>query len=119
MDITLATDEQWELALDRTLLDADEYANWLAGECFQRQVDESTADRLVRWLVLDRPVNVGDFDVATINYVILTGPFSVVPKATLLLRKAYEAEMQDVVEGRGSKWYRRIGDIDWLLRGWQ
>jgi hypothetical protein len=99
MDITLATDKQWEQALDLALLDADEYANWLYGECYQHKVDESTADRLIRWLVLDRPVNVGDFDVATINYVILTGPSSVVHRAIFLLRKAYEAEMQDVVEG--------------------
>jgi hypothetical protein len=27
-------------------------------------------------------------------------------------------KMQDVVEGGGSKWYRRIGNIDWLVRQW-
>ena len=99
MDINDATEMQWEQAIDRTLLDADEYANWLYGECYQHKVDESTADRLIRWLVLDRPVVVGDFDVATVNYVVLTGPPSVVPKAIFLLRKAYEAELTDVVEG--------------------
>jgi hypothetical protein len=27
--------------------------------------------------------------------------------------------MEDVFAGRGHKWYRRIGNIDWLRKAWQ
>ena len=28
-------------------------------------------------------------------------------------------KMEDVFAGRGHKWYRRIGNIDWLRKAWQ
>ena len=32
---------------------------------------------------------------------------------------AGEPKMSDVLAGRGHKWYRRIGNVDWLRREWQ
>lgn len=42
-----------------------------------------------------------------------------IPKGASIVVFAGNLKMQDVVEGRGGKWYRRIGNIDWLLGAWQ
>ncbi|MEK0428766.1 MAG: hypothetical protein RL001_1293 [Pseudomonadota bacterium] len=42
-----------------------------------------------------------------------------IPKRAKIVVFAGNLKMQDVVEGRGSTWYRRIGNIDWLLREWR
>jgi hypothetical protein len=43
----------------------------------------------------------------------------IIPKGACIVVFAGNLKMQDVVEGKGGKWYRRIGNIDWLLREWR
>lgn len=40
------------------------------------------------------------------------------PDARIVLF-AGSPKMADVLAGRGGRWYRRIGDIDWLRRAWE
>ncbi len=40
------------------------------------------------------------------------------PDARIVLF-AGNPKMSDVLAGKGGKWYRRIGNIDWLKRAWQ
>lgn len=42
-----------------------------------------------------------------------------VPPGTKIVVFAGEPKMSDVLAGRGHKWYRRIGNVDWLRRAWQ
>jgi len=42
-----------------------------------------------------------------------------IPTEAKIVVFAGNLKMQDVVEGRGSKWYRRIGDVAWLKNSWQ
>jgi len=42
-----------------------------------------------------------------------------IPKGAKIVVFAGNLKMQDVVEGKGSKWYRRIGTIDWLIKLWR
>lgn len=41
------------------------------------------------------------------------------PDGAKIVLFAGEPKMADVFAGRGHKWYRRIGRIDWLRRAWQ
>lgn len=41
------------------------------------------------------------------------------PPGARIVLFAGAPKMADVFAGRGGKWYRRIGDIDWLRRAWQ
>lgn len=40
------------------------------------------------------------------------------PEGARIVLFAGSPKMGDVLAGRGSKWYRRIGNIDWLRRAW-
>ncbi|MFN3831816.1 MAG: hypothetical protein ACK4SQ_06285 [Allorhizobium sp.] len=40
------------------------------------------------------------------------------PDGALIVVFAGNPKMQEVLEGRGHKWYRRIGGVDWLRRAW-
>jgi hypothetical protein len=42
-----------------------------------------------------------------------------IPEGAKIVVFAGNLKMQDVVESKGSKWYRRIGNIDWLLKQWK
>ncbi|MDX1920585.1 MAG: hypothetical protein SFU25_07635 [Candidatus Caenarcaniphilales bacterium] len=46
----------------------------------------------------------------------LKNPF--LPKNTKMVVFAGSLKMSDVMEGKGHKWYRRIGKSDWLLNAW-
>jgi hypothetical protein len=41
------------------------------------------------------------------------------PSGAKIVVFAGEPKMGDVLAGRGHKWYRRIGSVDWLRRAWQ
>ncbi|MDO5706251.1 MAG: hypothetical protein Q4G49_14465 [Paracoccus sp. (in: a-proteobacteria)] len=41
------------------------------------------------------------------------------PEGAKIVLFAGEPKMADVFAGKGGKWYRRIGNIDWLRRAWQ
>jgi hypothetical protein len=41
-----------------------------------------------------------------------------IPEAARIVIFAGNLKMQDVVAGGGSKWYRRIGRVDWLIGAW-
>lgn len=41
------------------------------------------------------------------------------PDGARIVLFAGAPKMSDVLAGRGGKWYRRIGNIDWLLRAWR
>lgn len=41
------------------------------------------------------------------------------PQGAKIVLFAGAPKMEDVFAGRGSKWYRRIGNIDWLRKAWQ
>ena len=41
-----------------------------------------------------------------------------IPKDARIVVFAGNLKMQDVVSGRGSNWYRRIGRLDWLIAAW-
>ena len=41
-----------------------------------------------------------------------------IPEGAKIVVFAGNLKMQDVVDGGGSTWYRRIGNIDWLIRQW-
>jgi hypothetical protein len=41
-----------------------------------------------------------------------------IPEGARIVVFAGNLKMQDVVDGRGSTWYRRIGKVDWLLSHW-
>lgn len=41
------------------------------------------------------------------------------PDGARIVLFAGAPKMEDVFAGRGHKWYRRIGNIDWLRRAWQ
>ena len=40
------------------------------------------------------------------------------PAAALALVQGARDAMADVLAGQGHKWYRRIGNIDWLRQAW-
>ena len=42
----------------------------------------------------------------------------VMPAGAKMVVFAGAPKMQDVVAGKGGKWYRRIGKIDWLIKAW-
>ena len=42
-----------------------------------------------------------------------------VPEGARIVLFAGAPKMEDVFAGRGHKWYRRIGNIDWLRKAWQ
>lgn len=42
-----------------------------------------------------------------------------IPEGAKIVVFAGNLKMQDVVDGGGSKWYRRIGNIDWLVNQWK
>ena len=42
-----------------------------------------------------------------------------IPPGAKMVVFAGEPKMSDVLAGRGHKWYRRIGNVDWLRREWQ
>jgi len=42
-----------------------------------------------------------------------------VPAGAKMVVFAGEPKMGDVLAGEGHKWYRRIGNVDWLHRAWQ
>lgn len=41
------------------------------------------------------------------------------PDGAKIVLFAGEPKMADVFAGRGNRWYRRIGNIDWLRRAWE
>ena len=41
------------------------------------------------------------------------------PQGAKIVLFAGAPKMEDVFAGRGHKWYRRIGNIDWLRKAWQ
>lgn len=41
------------------------------------------------------------------------------PEGARIVLFAGAPKMEDVFAGRGEKWYRRIGDIEWLRRAWE
>ena len=41
------------------------------------------------------------------------------PEGAKIVAFAGNPKMEDVFAGRGGKWYRRIGNIDWLRKAWQ
>ena len=41
------------------------------------------------------------------------------PKGARIVLFAGAPKMEDVFAGRGHKWYRRIGNIDWLRKAWE
>ena len=41
------------------------------------------------------------------------------PERARIVLFAGAPKMEDVFAGRGHKWYRRIGNIDWLRKAWQ
>ena len=41
------------------------------------------------------------------------------PAGAKIVAFAGNPKMEDVFAGRGGKWYRRIGNIDWLRKAWQ
>ena len=41
------------------------------------------------------------------------------PEGARIVLFAGAPKMEDVFAGRGHKWYRRIGNIDWLRKAWQ
>ncbi len=41
------------------------------------------------------------------------------PKGAKIVLFAGEPKMADVFAGTGNRWYRRIGNIDWLRKAWQ
>lgn len=41
------------------------------------------------------------------------------PKGARIVVFAGEPKMHDALAGRGSKWYRRIGDVTWLKDAWE
>ncbi|MBC9246395.1 hypothetical protein H4P12_06645 [Paracoccus sp. 11-3] len=41
------------------------------------------------------------------------------PEGARIVLFAGAPKMEDVFAGRGHKWYRRIGNIDWLRRAWE
>lgn len=43
----------------------------------------------------------------------------ILPQGARIVLFAGAPKMEDVFAGRGHKWYRRIGRIDWLRRAWQ
>jgi hypothetical protein len=43
----------------------------------------------------------------------------VLPPGTKIVLFAGAPKMEDVFAGRGHKWYRRIGKIDWLRQAWE
>ena len=47
----------------------------------------------------------------------LQDPF--IPNDAKIIVFAGNLKMQEVVEGGGSKWYRRIGNINWLINQWK
>lgn len=96
--IDIASDWQYQRAVDEVLLDQDEYTNWLYGECNHVQVDPATSDRFIRWVVLDRPVEFEDFGAAVLNYVLVTGGDKSALKARAMLRSEYARVMKDTVE---------------------
>ena len=42
-----------------------------------------------------------------------------IPPGAHIVVFAGDLKMQDVVEGRGSKWYRKIGSNDWIMQLWR
>jgi hypothetical protein len=42
-----------------------------------------------------------------------------VPEGARIVVFAGTPKMSDVLAGGGHKWYRRIGNVDWLRRGWE
>lgn len=40
------------------------------------------------------------------------------PEDAKIVLFAGAPKMSDIISGKGGKWYRRIGDIDWLRRAW-
>ena len=42
-----------------------------------------------------------------------------IPEVAKIVVFAGNLKMQDVVDGGGSTWYRRIGNIDWLVNQWK
>jgi len=42
-----------------------------------------------------------------------------VPEGARIVVFAGAPKMSDVLNGTGGKWYRRIGDVDWLARAWR
>jgi hypothetical protein len=42
----------------------------------------------------------------------------VVPAGAHIVVFAGTPKMSDVLSGQGHKWYRRIGNIDWLRQAW-
>lgn len=41
------------------------------------------------------------------------------PEGAKIVLFAGNPKMEDVFAGKGSRWYRRIGNIDWLRRAWE
>ena len=41
------------------------------------------------------------------------------PKGARIVLFAGNPKMDDALNGRGGKWYRRIGDISWLKSAWE
>lgn len=41
------------------------------------------------------------------------------PKTARIVVFAGDPKMSDVIAGKGGKWYRKIGNIDWLKSAWQ
>jgi hypothetical protein len=41
-----------------------------------------------------------------------------VPRGARIVVFAGEPKMSEVLAGGGHKWYRRIGNVDWLRRAW-
>lgn len=41
------------------------------------------------------------------------------PKGTRIVVFAGNPKMSEVLDGHGGKWYRRIGNIDWLRKAWK
>jgi hypothetical protein len=42
-----------------------------------------------------------------------------IPEGSKIVVFAGNLKMQDIVNGGGSKWYRKIGDIDWVVQNWK
>lgn len=41
------------------------------------------------------------------------------PEGARIVCFAGHPKMEDVLSGKGGRWYRRIGDVEWLRRAWQ
>ena len=49
----------------------------------------------------------------------LTDPRDIRTAAVAHLAPARADAMADVLAGKGGRWYRRIGNVDWLRRAWE